>query len=221
LENKFKKKKKTEQADVIQEETNKLPFLTRARPYLIILPALLLTIGILYPFATAIWYSFTDLSFRSTTSSFIGIKNWVKMFSNVEFWHACWVTAKYAILTTGTEMIAGLGIALLLLKGNKFTKILRVVLIFPLMVAPVIATLIWQLMLSNTVGIVEKLLNVFSIYNFPWQSSANTALMTAGMIDFWVYTPFVTSTMMMSSKNTIHNWIAHVHIGRIHINFRT
>jgi multiple sugar transport system permease protein len=46
-------------------------------------------------------------------------------------------------------MLLGLGIAILLSRETRFTKILRVVLIFPLMIAPVIATLIWQLMTNN------------------------------------------------------------------------
>jgi multiple sugar transport system permease protein len=175
---------------------NKIPLSIKARPYLIILPALLLTIGILYPFATAIYYSFTNFSFRSLDYKFIGLKNWIEMFQTPDFWHACLVTAQYTVATTGTEMLAGLGLALLLVRESRFTKILRIVLIFPLMIAPVIATLIWQLMINNSVGIVEKFLNLFGIFNFPWASSASTALMTAAMIDFWVYTPFVMLLML-------------------------
>lgn len=189
-------KETTENQEIIKQEDNKIPFLVKARPYLIILPALLLTIGILYPFATAIYYSLTDFSFRSLEYKFIGGKNWLSMLQSKDFWHACWVTAQYAIATTGAEMIAGLGIALLLVKESRFTKILRITLIFPLMIAPVIATLIWQLMISNSVGIVEKFLNIFGIYNFPWASSASTALLTAAMIDFWVYTPFIMLLML-------------------------
>lgn len=180
----------------VQIKQNKLPFLVKARPYLIILPALLLTIGILYPFATAIYYSLTNYSFSRQTFKFIGLKNWIDMFTSVDFWHSVWVTAQYAITTTGIEMVVGLGIALLLMKENRYTKTLRVALIFPLMVAPVIATLIWQLMLSNSVGILEKFLNLFGVYGFPWASSPKTALMTAAMIDCWVYIPFVMLLML-------------------------
>ncbi len=46
-------------------------------------------------------------------------------------------------------------------------------------------------MLNSSVGIIEKFLNLFNIYNFPWASSPKTALLTAGLIDIWVYAPFV------------------------------
>jgi len=181
------------QAGLIDSDTNfsKKPFLVKARPYLIMTPALLITIGILYPFFTAIFYSLTNYSFRATTFRFVGLKNWTQMFMEPEFWHAILVTGKYALATTGSEMLLGLGIALLLSKESKFTRLLRVLLIFPLMIAPVIATIIWQLMTNNSVGILEKFLNLFGVYNFPWASSAKTALLTATLIDVWVYAPFV------------------------------
>jgi multiple sugar transport system permease protein len=75
--------------------------------------------------------------------------------------------------------------------NNRFSRILRVALIFPLMVAPVIGTLIWQLMLSNSVGVVEKFLNLLGIFNFPWAASPKTAMFTVVFIDSWVNTPFI------------------------------
>jgi multiple sugar transport system permease protein len=173
------------------DKYTKIPFLVKARPYLIMAPALLITIGILYPFILAIFYSFTNYSFRSSTYKFIGLRNWTDMLTNPDFWHALLVTGQYALATTGSEMLLGLGIALLLSRDSRYTKILRVVLIFPLMIAPVIATLIWQLMTNTSVGIIEKFLNIFHIYNFPWASSPKTALFTAAVIDIWVYAPFV------------------------------
>jgi multiple sugar transport system permease protein len=173
------------------DKYTKIPFLVKARPYLIMAPALLITIGILYPFILAIFYSFTNYSFRSASYKFIGLRNWTDMLTNPDFWHALLVTGQYALATTGSEMLLGLGIALLLSRDSRYTKILRVVLIFPLMIAPVIATLIWQLMTNTSVGIIEKFLNIFHIYNFPWASSPKTALFTAAVIDIWVYAPFV------------------------------
>ena len=233
------------------------PLLDRMLPYLIIAPALLVTIGILYPFLTAVYYSLTNYSFVRATYGWIWFRNWTRMFAsgdfweavwgtsyatfwsapfalifglglagrsakdkagaarvciaplavapvcllfynwidargNPDFWHAVWVTTKYAFWSTGLEMALGLGIGLLICKKtNWFTSSLRVVLVFPLMIAPVIATLIWQLMTNTSVGILEKFLNLFGIYGFPWAASQNTAMFTAVLIDVWVYTPFI------------------------------
>lgn len=173
-------------------DLNRVPFKTRVRPYLIVAPSLIITIGIMVPFVMAIWYSLTNFSFKLPSHKFIGLTNWVNVLSSGSTWKAIWVTLLYGIASTAVEMALGMGVAMLLNSlNNRFSKIMRVVLIFPLMVAPVTATIVWQLMLNSSAGIVEKLLNVFNVYNFPWASSPKTAMMTVVLIDVWVNTAFV------------------------------
>ena len=173
-------------------DLNRVPFKTRVRPYLIVAPSLIITIGIMVPFVMAIWYSLTNFSFKLPTHKFIGLTNWVNVLSSGSTWKAIWVTLLYGVASTVVEMALGMGVAMLLNSlNNRFSKIMWVVLIFPLMVAPVTATIVWQLMLNSSAGIVEKLLNVFNVYNFPWASSPKTAMMTVVLIDVWVNTAFV------------------------------
>ena len=173
-------------------DLNRVPFKTRVRPYLIVAPSLIITIGIMVPFVMAIWYSLTNFSFKLPTHKFIGLTNWVNVLSSGSTWKAIWVTLLYGVASTAVEMALGMGVAMLLNSlNNRFSKIMRGVLIFPLMVAPVTATIVWQLMLNSSAGIVEKLLNVFNVYNFPWASSPKTAMMTVVLIDVWVNTAFV------------------------------
>jgi multiple sugar transport system permease protein len=171
---------------------NTVPFKTRVRPYLIVAPSLIITIGIMIPFVMAIWYSLTNYSFKLPNHKFIGLQNWVNVLSSHDFWNALKVSLLYGIIATVVEMLLGMGVAILLNNlNNRLSKILRVLLVFPLMVAPVTATIVWQLMLNSSVGIVEKFLNIFGVYNFPWAASPKTALLTVILIDVWVNTAFV------------------------------
>lgn len=170
---------------------NEIPRNIRMRPYFIIAPGLLILIGIMIPFFMAIFLSFTNYSFRLPKWDFVFFKNWIAMLTDKGFYHSLFVTLKYAIYTTGTQMILGTVVALLLKKDTRYSRILKVLFTFPLMVAPAIAVLIWQLMTSNSVGVLEKLLNLVGVYNFPWASSHGTAMFTAVLIDTWVNTPFV------------------------------
>lgn len=178
--------------DIKRSDLNRVPLKTRVRPYLIIAPSLIITIGIMVPFVMAIWYSLTNYSFRLPTHKFIGLDNWVTMLMSREFWNALKVTLMYGLISTAIELLLGLCVAILLnSSNNRLSKVLRVLLVFPLMVAPVTATIVWQLMLNSSVGIVEKLFNIFRVYNFPWASSPRTALMTVVLIDVWINTSFI------------------------------
>jgi multiple sugar transport system permease protein len=166
---------------------------------------MIILIGILIPFVTAIILSLTNASYRLPIERwrFNWFKNWLSfetvdgelqiggMLGSIDFYHAVFVTLVYAVSATGSELLLGMGIAFLLKRDSRYCKILKVVLMFPLMVAPAIAVLIWQLMISNSVGIIEKLLNVFGLFNFTWAASPKTAMFTVVLIDAWVNTPFM------------------------------
>lgn len=170
---------------------NEIPSNIKRRPYFIIAPGMVVLIGIMIPFILAIYLSFTNYSFKSMTYHFVGFRNWISMFTDSDFYHAILITVIYALSATVVQMILGTVVALLLKKDTFYSKILKVLFTFPLMVAPAIAVLIWQLMTSNTVGVLEKFLNIFGVFNFPWAASDKTVMFTAVLIDTWVNTPFV------------------------------
>lgn len=161
------------------------------RPYLVLAPAFLLTIGILIPFVVAIFYSFTDLTLRGSDFNMVGFDNYIDTFTSSNFWHSVGVTLEYAIWSTGIEMLLGIGVALLLNQENWVSKTLRLVLIFPLMIAPVIGALIWQLMTNPTVGILRFPLSWIGLGGFRWSADPDYALFSLILIDVWIYTPFV------------------------------
>ena len=70
----------SEQKKVDKSQLNKVPFGTRVRPYLIVAPSLIITIGIMIPFVMAIWYSLTNYSFKLPTHKFIEFRDRVSFF---------------------------------------------------------------------------------------------------------------------------------------------
>jgi multiple sugar transport system permease protein len=161
------------------------------QPFIALAPSFLLTIGILIPFIVAIFYSFTDRTLRSSEFNIIGIGNFVDTFTSPDFWHSVSITLGYAFWATGIEMVLGLGIALLLNEENWLSKFLRLVLIFPLMIAPVIGALVWQLMTNPSAGILRFPLSWIGLGGFRWSADSNYALFSVILIDIWIYTPFV------------------------------
>jgi len=161
------------------------------RPYLVLAPSFLLAIGILIPFFVAIFYSFTDLTLRSSEYSMVGFQNYVDTFTNPNFWRSVGITLKYAFFATGVEMVLGMCIALLLNQESALSRFLRLVLVFPMMIAPVIGALIWQLFTNPTVGILRIPLGWVGLGGFRWSADADWALFSLIVIDVWIYTPFV------------------------------
>lgn len=167
------------------------PLMVRLRPYLILAPAMLLLVGILYPFGMAVYYSFTSYTLTRPIPRFIGLTNYELMFKSPEFLNSTLVTFGYAIGATGVELILGMIVALLLDRDTRLSKVLATTLIFPMMIAPVIGALIWKLMMQPSVGILNPMLAKIGITGIEWAAKPSTALPSVILIDVWIYTPFV------------------------------
>ncbi|HEX2280671.1 MAG TPA: sugar ABC transporter permease, partial [Thermomicrobiales bacterium] len=135
-----------------------------ARPYLLVLPAIALTIGILYPFVLGAMYAFQNYrANRPDSTRWVGFDNFQDIFSDPEFFQTAFLTGQFAIAATVVETLLGIGVALLLARSSTVSRLLERLLIVPLMIAPVIAAIIWRLMMLPTVGVLNYLLSPFGI----------------------------------------------------------
>ncbi|WP_405617996.1 sugar ABC transporter permease [Streptomyces sp. NBC_01511] len=161
------------------------------RPYLLIVPALLLTGGILYPFGLGLYYTVFDFAASKPQPDFVGLENYRRIFTDSSFWDSAWVTVLYAVGAAAVETVLGVAVALLLHRSTLVGRVLEKVLILPLMIAPVIAAIIWKLMLQPSVGVVNHLLQPFGLGGVQWTDTPTGALLSSIAVDVWVYTPFV------------------------------
>jgi multiple sugar transport system permease protein len=168
-----------------------------ALPYLLSLPALLVCIGILIPFGTAVWYSMQryNLAFPMTRGM-IWYENYVDFLTDPGFWNTVKISLLYTFLTVVLELLLGLGIALLLQRPTRLHNAMSIALMLPLMIAPAIASLMWKLMTNPDFGILSYLVSLAGVRNFKWASDPSTALLTVVLVDIWVYTPFMTILLL-------------------------
>ena len=164
----------------------------RLLPYLLSLPALLVCIGILVPFVTAVAYSL-----QRYNSSLPGLRAWI-WWGNYQtflfdgaFWNTVYVSLSYTVLTVGIELVLGLAIALLLQRTSRFNNVAAIACLLPLMIAPALAALMWKLMTNPDFGILSYLVGLIGLSDFRWASAPSTAMFTVVLIDVWVYTPFI------------------------------
>lgn len=161
-------------------------------PYVLSLPALLVCIGILIPFITAVIYSFQRYRLSQPWArQFNWGENYLNFFTDPAFWNTLKVSLLYAGITVTLELLLGLGIALLLQRRSTANNFISIMLLLPLMIAPALAALMWKLMTNPSFGILSYLASLIGLHDFRWASSPSTALLTVVLVDIWVYTPFI------------------------------
>ncbi len=159
-------------------------------PYLLALPAMVLMIGILYPFFTGMYWSLTDYTLISATDKqWVGFANYWGLLQSADFWNALRITLMYAVVCLAVELPLGLGVAMVLVKEFASVRIFRAVLIMPLMMPPVVGALMWKVMMSSD-GILNYLLSLLGVPGIDWMGSLQWSLWSIMLIDVWIYTPF-------------------------------
>jgi len=165
---------------------------TKLLPYILSLPALLICIGILVPFVSAVYYSLLRYRLNlPAMKGFVWFDNYKNLIYDVEFWNTVRVSLLYTGLSVGIEVLLGLLIAILLQKPGRLNNMMSILLLLPLMTAPALAALMWKLMTNPNFGILSYLLQLMGVADFKWASAPSSALFTVILVDVWVYTPFI------------------------------
>jgi multiple sugar transport system permease protein len=175
--------------------------LVRGGPIFAILPALLIVILILVPFGYSIYYSLTDASLIKKEVNFIGFGNYIEYFGKGLFWHNLKVTFSYTFLALFFEFLLGFIIAFTLNQDTLLGKVLRPFTLFPLMISPIIGTIMWKLMMNPEFSILNYILSPFGVTkDFTWSASSSSALYSAVLIDVWMFTPFIAIIILAGLK---------------------
>ena len=190
-------KTKAKAGNSVKGVSSRNPYL----PYLMALPARALTLPVLYPFIQSIYYSMTTYSLTSPVKNFIWFENYIWLFTSAEFWNSVKVSFVYTISAVGIELILGLIIAILLNQETFLAKIFRPLLLLPLMIAPIIGTLMWKLMMSPEFGVLNYFLSYIGMRDFQWASAANSAMFSVVMIDVWMFTPFIALLLLAGLRS--------------------
>jgi multiple sugar transport system permease protein len=164
------------------------------RKWLFAAPAMIF-VGLLIavPLAWTGYLSLTDAqgSVRAE-SKFVGIANYLQVFGDTErFWPAVLRTFTFTGGAVATEMVLGMGIALLLWRPFKGEKWVRVAILLPLVATPVAVGMMWRLIFDPNIGFANQMLSWFGIPAQPWLSGETTALPTLIFVDVWQWTPMV------------------------------
>ena len=154
-------------------------------------PAVAFTVGMIaFPVVYTIWLSFQ--SFSSTgQQSFVGLGNYAKLVSDNEFWHGLWVTVALYVLSLVLQLFFGVWLALVLFRAKRLPGIVRSLLISPFMMPPVVAGMMWLVILDPSLGAANYILTSLHLPPSDWLASPTWVIPTVALIDTWQWTPYV------------------------------
>src|SRR5882757_10310217 len=137
----------------------------KALPYLLLAPALVLLVGMIYPFGLGLYYSFTSYWLQYPDRfRFVWFDNYVSLLDEPLFLRALEFTLGFTLVAVVVQVGLGVAVALFLHARIPGRRTLRALMLMPLMMPPVITALMWKIMMASTnAGILNYLLSFLRV----------------------------------------------------------
>jgi ABC-type sugar transport system permease subunit len=164
---------------------------TRLAILLILPAAAAIFLVMILPLGFAIYASFFHYS---VGTSFVPafFDNYVAFFTDPTALQALLNTVLFTILSLTLCICIGVGISVLLKSiSMRMGNVMRAIFAMPLLISPIIVSLIWRYMYDPTYGLVYFVLNSLGIKDFGGLTSSSTALICVVIADVWHATPFI------------------------------
>lgn len=158
-------------------------------------PALITVFAVLVvPMLFAFLLSFTSFTMLKAGSlKFIGLGNYIQLFSDRFFVEALSRTAVYVVSALGIELAAGLGIAMLISRRIRLQGLFRTLMTVPMMFAPVQAGFLFKWIFNDQTGFVNNL--IYSItgrdMNIAFLVEPGLGFLSILTAEIWLCTPFM------------------------------
>ena len=153
---------------------------------LFVIPAIILVSMTIYvPFLVSGYYSLTKWNGISKSATFIGIDNFLSIFSaNNQFLDVLIFTGKYTALFMVLSNVLALALAVILVQKIKTANILRGVFFVPYIMSMTIVGFIWKFIFSQGFARLFEITH-WELLNLSWLGNADIAFYSVVLVGVW------------------------------------
>lgn len=167
-------------------------------PWVLMAPTLIILFAIgIFPFLYSLWIAGHNviLSKPYIPRFFVGLYQYQVVVQDPEFWQALGKTLFFTVEAVLIEFWLGLGLALLFQRQLRGMSIMRVFILIPMILPPLVAALIWRYMFYPGAGLVTYyvggITRALGFGEIPFLSDPSVAFQTLVFVDVWEWTPFM------------------------------
>lgn len=146
-----------------------------------------------YPIVELVRMALSDLTLRQGQFlwDFTGLANFVAALDDAVFATSLQNSAVFITTTTALTLVLGLLLALLTDRAAVLQRAARNVMLWPAILAPVVVSVIWLLILNPQVGVLNKILTALGLPEQGWLGLPTGAMASVILVDVWHWTPLV------------------------------
>lgn len=154
-------------------------------------PALVvIAVFIVYPIVQSFITSAYDWNGYSASRTFIGLKNWITLIKDSDFWHAFFNNILVMVLSIIIQMPIGMALATFLNYVGKKGDVCKVIWFIPMLMSSVAIGYLFRYALDPSTGFVSAISKFFGGGRVDLLGNPKTVLLTCILIIAWQFIPF-------------------------------
>ena len=162
-----------------------------ALPYLLLAPAVLIVLAVLvYPLWDGLRASLMFYRYGKPIS-FVGLDNYIQLWTDPQFLNALWVTVRFVFFAVAFETILGLALALFCLREFYGIRLLRTILIIPMVITPVVVAIVFRLIYASDAGMLTAFSEAMGGGQVQILGDPLKAFIGLVALDVWEWTPLM------------------------------
>lgn len=154
--------------------------------WLLLAPALISLLGFtVFPMIRSLYLSMTKYNMTTRIPKWIGLKNYINLFTDEAFWHIMLNTVKLAVMTLIPSLVIGLLFALLCNRRSKLTGLFRTAFFYPVVLPMVVIASIFSYIYMARQGLLDSTLVSLGGSALDVLSSSKTAMPSIAVLYIW------------------------------------
>lgn len=158
--------------------------LAAAYPTWFYLPAAII-FGVLFLFPTFASLFFSLTRWTLFQYSFIGLANFRQFFSEPFLVWGLVNTLIYAVVTSGSKVVLGMLLGILLTSSVMVRGLLRAIVFFPVLVSTIGVGITFTMLMHPTNGLINDVIAVLGMKGPAWLTDPRFALLSVAFVDVW------------------------------------
>ena len=154
--------------------------------FLLVAPGYLIyTIFMIIPLGMCFFYSFTNWDGISKNYKMIGLKNFLRLFADADFYNALKVTLIITVITVLIYNVLGVLLAVLLNRKSRACAFAKSAVFVPTVLSSVVVAFIWSYIMQTDGGGINTVLGVFGIAPYDVYATPLRTIVMISVIIAW------------------------------------
>lgn len=159
----------------------------RRMNYLYIPAILLMAVFVIYPLLRGVYISFFKWNGYSQKMTFIGLENYLDLFSDKYFKSSFWNTMLYGFGSAFLQNVIGLALALFLNSKFKIRNAVRTIVYMPVMISGLLMGYIMYFFFQLNHGVINEIMQWFGREPVNWLGDGTRAKIIITLVNSWQY----------------------------------